>query len=176
MPSFTAFLAGEVLTAGELNAALTAVDQELVDSIVTNVAATQVTSGTTELTLTRLQMPSLAVDSTQLYRTDLAIVSTRTVATDEFAFRIRETTAGSGTIVGEVIMWGDATASRQLRGSIFWSPTATATATYHMSVVRNAGTGTMTTFYTSFGTSGYSSTRTQTWKLGAKTKLRTITV
>lgn len=147
----------------------------VIDAVRTNVAATDVTSGTTELNLSRLASASIVVNTNRLYRTDIQIVTTRTVAADEFEFRLRQTTAVSGTLVGSALAWATAsTAGQLIKASILWSPASSTTTTFHLSVVRNSGSGTMTVFYQNFG----QQTRTHVvhHRLGASTLLRAITV
>lgn len=147
----------------------------VIDAIQTNVSATDVTSGTTELNLSRLVSASLSVSTDRLYQTDIQIVTTKSVAADEFEFRLRQTTALSGTVVGSAFSWGSVNTSGQYaKASILWTPASTTTTTFHLSVVRNSGSGTITAFYANFGQ--ISRTQVIHRRLGINTLLRTITV
>lgn len=146
----------------------------VIDAIETDVTATQVTSGTTELDLARLASASLSVSTDRLYQTDIQIITSRSVATDEYLFRLRQGTALSGTLVGEVIAWVVASTSGQFaKASILWTPASTTTTNFYLSVLRNGGTGALTVYYDNFATLA----RTQVIhrRLGPNTLLRTIT-
>lgn len=150
-------------------------DDQVVDALQTNVAATDTTSGSGELNLSRLVSKSLDLDTTELYLTDIQLITSRTTATNEFEFRLRQGTALSGTVVASCIAWGvSVTTGKLVRGRMLWTPAATETATLHLSVIRNSGLGTMTIFYQTFGQKTRSSVVHR--RIGDSTLLRTITV
>lgn len=147
----------------------------VIDSIQTNVAATDATAGAGEVNLARLVSSSLSVSTDRLYQTDVQIVCSRGTATDEFEFRLRQTTALTGTVVGSAIAWGVPNASGQyFKASILWTPASTTTTTFHISVIRNSGAGNITIFYQNFGQ--LARTQVVHRRLGASSLLRTITV
>lgn len=147
----------------------------VIDAIQTNVSATDTTSGTTELNLSRLVSGSLTVSTDRLYQTDIQIITTRSVGADEFEFRLRQTTALSGTVVGSAIAWAtSSTAGQMVKATILWTPASSTTTTFHLSVVRNSGSGTMSVFYANFGQ--IHRTQVVHRRVGINTLLRTITV
>ena len=134
------FLAGQRLTAGQLN---DAVEKTLdsVDVAIAGVLAT--TSGTTELNVSQFALGPVAVDTANLYKLAVRIIGSQTVATDEFFCRIRRDTPVTGTLIAEWVMYAPGTTA----GFLFTSfadfvPSADNPAiNYYLSVARAVGTG-----------------------------------
>jgi hypothetical protein len=150
---------------------------ELVDAVDTNVAATTVTtSGATELDLGRLAHLNVAVRANQTYLHTITLNTSRTVAGDEFELRLRQGTALVGTILATSMDWGKpSTAGQPTRADLLWTPAADATTSVYLSVVRNSGgTGTLSVYFSQFGTRG----RCQSimTRLGPSARYRTIVV
>ena len=147
---------------------------QLMDAVRTNVAATDVTSGTTELDLARLAMPGILLETGWLYMADLHIINSRSVAGDEFDFRLRRDTAASGTLLGSAASWAESsTTGRLFDGRVFFTATGGSVDLF-VSVVRTSGSGTLTVHYTSF--SGAARTSVSLWRVAPSTSLREITV
>lgn len=140
------FLAGQRLTAGQLNDATqkTITSQEI--GIAGSVATT---SGTTQLNVSQLALTPVDLVNGALYSWGVRLILTNTVATDEFSFKIRRDTPLTGTIISEWIIYRP----NQNAGGYFfvnwddWAASADETAVqFYCSVQRVTGTGTMSVF------------------------------
>lgn len=171
---------GALLDPADLAGVLAAVPytKQLIDTVRTNVAATDTTSGNTELNLARLAMPGVLLENGFVYQLDLSIVNNRgTSATDEFEFKLRRDTALNGTPLGSDTSWAESsTTGRTFRGRILFTANASATGVdLFLSVARVSGTtGTMTIQYGNFGTA--TRTMCQLWRIAPSTSLREIIV
>lgn len=109
-------------------------------------SASGATSGTTELGILRLDSQSLLID-----RSYLVMVSglrfTQTVSTDHFKWNLRYSTSGAATTSSTVLTRTELTGSTDTGAPITgWiRPTASATYSILLSILRTSGTGTATT-------------------------------
>lgn len=134
------FLAGQRLTAGQLNDAV----EKTLDSVDLGVAGTiATTSGTTELNIPQFALGPVSVNTANLYQLAVRLICSQTVASDEFFCRIRRDTPVTGTLVAEWVMYAPAVTT----GFLFTSfadfvPAGTNPAiNYYLSVARFAGSG-----------------------------------
>lgn len=137
------FLAGQRLTAGQLNDAV----EKMLDSVTVGVAGgLGNTSGTTELNISQLALGPVAVDTANQYKLNLRMIGSQSVGTDEYFARVRRDTALTGALVAEWAMYAPGTTAGFLFTS--WSdfvPAVTNPAvSYFFSVVRGSGSGSLT--------------------------------
>jgi hypothetical protein len=162
-PSLTA---GHVTTAAEYT---TIIDQAwrglpLKGAYVTNTGnPIAATSGTTELDLAKLQLTGLTLVTGRYYEVRVKVTFTKTVAGDTFDMNLRANTAVSGTQVGASgFNWTDGLAGGIREVAIMFKGDASYTSLY-VSVVRTAGTGTLS-YYGMSG--GFARTWAQLWDRG----------
>lgn len=134
------FLAGQRITAGQLNDAV----EKTLESVEVGIAGiVATTSGTTELDVSQLAMGPVSVTTANLYRNSIRLIGSQSVATDEFFCRIRRDTPVTGALVTEWVMYAPGTTNGFLFSS--WSdfiPAVSNTAVnYYLSVARFAGSG-----------------------------------
>jgi|SRR5215510_3647822 len=137
------FLAGQRLTAGQLNDAT----QKTLDEVqVSTPGALQTTSGTTELNITSLQMNPIDLVAGGLYSFEPQLILNNSVATDEFLFRVRRDTPVTGTLVGEMSIWRPNTTLGYsfVTYDDFTSSIDDPAVQFYCSLVRATGTGTCT--------------------------------
>lgn len=95
------FLAGQRLTAGQLNDAT----QKTLDSVSVSVAGgIGTTSGTTELNIPRLALGPVPLVAGGLYRFQIRAILSVTNNLDAFSMIIRRDTALTGTVISEVLL------------------------------------------------------------------------
>ncbi len=138
------FLAGQKLTAGQLNDAT----QKTIKSIEIGVAgAVYTTSGTTELNMPRFSVGPVSVVNGALYLWNLRLDLQNTVGTDVFNLIIRRTTALTGTVISD---WLIRTSSGTVGYSQnYWDDfvsSADESVQYYVSVQRLSGTGTLSVY------------------------------
>jgi len=136
------FLAGQRLTAGQLN---DAVEKTLDDASIAVAGGLGTTSGATELNIAKLALGPVSVNTANLYSLQARIICSQSAATDEFLMRIRRDTALTGALVAEFNMYAPGTTNGFLFTS--WSdfvPAVNNTAvSYYFSFLRFAGAGTL---------------------------------
>lgn len=139
------FLAGQRLTAGQLNDAV----EKTLDSAEVGVAGSiAVTSGTTELNIPQMAIGPVALVAGGLYRWDIRLTLQASVTTDTFRFRIRRDTALTGTVVTDWSLPAANTLGVTAFSSWdnFISSVADPTVSYFVSLTRTSGSGTLTLF------------------------------
>lgn len=139
------FLAGQRLTAGQLNDAT----QKTLKSIdIIAAGALYTTSGTTELDLPKFALSAIPQVNGGLYRFDLRIITSQnTLATDQFSLFIRRDTALTGTIIDEIPIYPPPTVNGVLL--VVWADfpaVADESVNYFLSAKRRSGTGTFTVY------------------------------
>lgn len=129
------------------------VDKRLIETWAGRLVATSgtllTTSGTTEATITQLTMDTTKpLVSGLFYEAALALSANPSNAGEQFLFRVRHTTALSGTVVAE-FRWNTGPAGFTDTVN-FWLPfrvgSTISNAKLYVSIVRNAGTGTASVF------------------------------
>lgn len=138
------FLAGQRLTAGQLNDAT----QKTLRSIEVSAAGSiGVTSGTTELNLAKLALGPVPQVNGGLYHFDLSLTCQNSVASDEYHFFLRRDTALTGTLITTFILF--ATSVTSGRAFVGWDDVTAAAdenVQYYLSVKRVVGSGTLTVY------------------------------
>lgn len=135
------FLAGQRLTAGQLNDAtqktIAAVDVNIVGELVTGVT-------TTETTITQFTLGPFDQVAGGLYKVVTRVIFEQTVADDEFLLKMRKNTPLTGTIVANWNMWSPpAPAKGQLfTGWANFPALINESVTYYFSVIRRPASGT----------------------------------
>lgn len=131
------FLAGQRLTAGQLNDAT----QKTLTSVEVGVAGALATGiGATEVNIPKLALGPVALVAGGLYHFDARVTLQQTVATDGFMMRLRRDTALTGTVVAEWLIYAVAATS----GNVFFawddfiSTIAEPTVNYFVSFKRDA--------------------------------------
>lgn len=139
------FLAGQRLTAGQLNDAT----EKTLKSIEMGQAGTlAVTAGTTELNVPKLALGPAALVNGGLYHWDVRMTLQMSVGTDEFDMIIRRNTALTGPVVSDWVIYR----SNNTAGFLFvtWDDFPSAAldpaVNYFTSFQRLSGTGTLTVF------------------------------
>lgn len=138
------FLAGQRLTAGQLNDAT----QKTLDSVTVTFEGIMVTTvGAAEIDIPRLALGPVPLVAGGLYRFGIRLILTNTVETDEFTCLIRRDTALTGTIVGEVACSPKESALGKAFDTVVWSDlpaiVSESGVNFFFSLKRFAGTGTM---------------------------------
>jgi hypothetical protein len=138
------FLAGQRLTAGQLNDAT----QKTLKSISISAAGViNTTAGTTELNIPKLALGPIPQVNGGLYRFEPRLIVQNSVGTDDFELRLRRDTALTGTIVKSWFLYGP-----QHVGVHHWQiwadipATVTEDVNYFVSLRRTAGTGTLSLY------------------------------
>lgn len=141
------FAAGDFFTADDANR-LPPVKGVRITSAGNPIAAT---SGTTELDMSKYGLSALTLTTGRYYLYRAMFTFTKTVATDGFDFRLRVNTAVSGTQVAKapVDPTDGLTVGYRYVDMLFLGDAAYTS--LHLSVVRAAGTGTLSYFGTSGG-------------------------
>lgn len=139
------FLAGQRLTAGQLN---DATEKTLKSIEVGQAGVLAVTSGTTELNIPKMAVGPVALVAGGLYRWDVRMTLQATVVSDTYQFRIRRDTPLTGTVVTD---WAIQSANT-LNVTTFasWDSMVSSVldpaVTYYCSLMRSSGTGTLTLY------------------------------
>jgi hypothetical protein len=143
------FLAGQRLTAGQLNDAT----QKTLKSIeVSTAGIINTTSGTTQLDIPKMALGPIPQVNGGLYQFNLHAIVQASVATDEFKMLVRRDTALTGTIIQEWTIF--AAGITTARGVYPWDDfvaSATEDVNYFVSLQRTSGTGTLA-IYGQYGT------------------------
>lgn len=171
MATTAPFLAGQRLTAGQLNDAT----QKTLDEAEVSIAgALQTTSGTTELDITKLVLGPVDLVAGGLYSLQPQLILSNSVATDEFLFRVRKNTAVTGTLISEMYIWSPNTTLGYsfVTYDDFPSVADDPAVTLYCSLVRIIGTGTCT-IYGQFNT--LSRTSMKIVRIGYSSALRVVT-
>lgn len=129
------------------------VDKRLIETwagrLVTTAGTLLTTSGTTEATINNLTMDTTKpLTSGQYYELNLAVSANPSNANEQFLFRVRHTTALSGTVIAE-FRWntGPAGFTDTVNFSLPIRISSTiSNAKLYVSILRNAGTGTASVF------------------------------
>lgn len=143
------FLAGQRLTAGQLNDAtqktLASVDAN-VGSPGTGILVSGV--GATETNITQFVLGPFDQVDGGLYRVNTRVIREQTVATNEFRLIMRKNVPLVGAIVADWNMWGtpDPNLAQLFTGWAHYSAIANESVTYFFSVVRSSGAGTLTVY------------------------------
>lgn len=134
------------------------VDEGDLDPIVTNILdlrdASRVVQGrvmntagpaavtTTETNIPNLQLPGVPVESGKWYMVNLTLYVTMTGTGSSFFFRVRKSTALTGSVIVSAPFICASTGLDDTKTLVLpWQASATETASFHMSVQRLAGTG-----------------------------------
>lgn len=139
------FLAGQRLTAGQLNDAT----QKTLDSVQVGTAGVVVGGiGATETNVAQMRLGPVDLVAGGLYYFDVSLIFQQTVTTDEFTMRIRRDTALTGTLVSE---WGlyvalTTAGTRRSLWKDFTSSVADPAVQFFCSFIRTAGTGTVSIY------------------------------
>jgi len=144
------FLAGQRLTAGQLNDAT----QKMMKSIEVSTAGTINTGiGATEVNITKLALGPIPQVNGGLYRFDMRLVVQNTVGTDDFVISLRRDTALTGTLIRAWTIFAPQNVAVHLWE--VWADvpaTVTESVNYFVSAKRTLGTGTLSV-YGQFATS-----------------------
>jgi hypothetical protein len=141
------FLAGQRLTAGQLNDAT----QKTLDSVsVTAAGSIGTTAGTTELNISRFALGPVPLVAGGLYQFEVRALFTNTVATDQFTMLIRRDTALTGALVGELLISPQPSVAGTAYEMSTWSDLPSLLdengVSFFFSLKRLSGSGTMSTF------------------------------
>jgi hypothetical protein len=164
------FLAGQRLTAGQLNDAT----QKTLDEVeISTAGALQTTSGTTELNITKLVLGPVDLVAGGLYSLEPQLILNNSVATDEFLFKVRKNTPLTGTLIAEMSIWRPNTTLGYsfVTYDDFASAADDPAVTLYCSLVRATGTGTCT-IYGQFNT--LSRTSMKITRIGYSSALRVV--
>lgn len=139
------FLAGQRLTAGQLN---DATEKTLSSIEVGTAGSIGTTSGTTELNIAKLQLGPVALVAGGLYRWDARLTLQASVTTDTFEMRIRRDTAVTGTLITSMQIQApnNLGVTTFVGWDSFISSVVDPAVTYFTSLVRTSGTGTLNIF------------------------------
>lgn len=135
------FLAGQILTAGQLNDAT----QKTIKSVeVGNSGTLYTTSSTTELNMPKFAMSGLQLVNGGLYEIAARLEVQKSAATDTYNVIVRHTTALSGTLVTDWVIWSAVNTSQYtwLANDDIVSA-ADQTLNYFVSIQRLSGAGTI---------------------------------
>lgn len=135
------FLAGQRLTAGQLNDAT----QKTLKSVeVSTAAVINTTSGTTELNVPKLALSGIPQVAGGLYRFSPRLTVQNSVGTDDYSLILRRDTALTGTVVRQWFLYSpNLTSVRQWQSWADITAIADETVNYFVSIQRTAGSGTI---------------------------------
>lgn len=134
------FLAGQRLTAGQLNDAT----QKTLDSVEVGTSGI-INSGitTTETNIPKLAMGPIALVAGGLYQVKLRLILQQSVASDEFLCIVRRDTALTGTVVTEFFIGAPVTTAgfMMVEWDDFTSASDESGVPFYVSLKRSAGSG-----------------------------------
>lgn len=165
------FLAGQRLTAGQLN---DATQKTLDEAEISAAGAIQIGINTVETNIPKLALGPVDLVAGGLYSIQPKLILNNSVATDEFILRVRRDTPVTGTLVAEMTIWRPNTTAGYLFSTYddFTSAVDDPGVMLYSSLVRNAGTGNIA-IYGQFST--LSRTSIKIVRVGYSSEFRVVT-